>query len=133
MNEAEVQHRLNIGFELGRVERKDIRGTIPGFVGDIADGLAIFGGKVEDISTSGFKLTNVPESFTAQKHIYTTVVSGNGKHYRLLAKPCWKKPSELDGFVEVGFKIIDAPWEWTELALDIVTDFDRGDDFSFNA
>jgi hypothetical protein len=115
------------------MNRKHRRAGVPGFVGDLADGNLVIGGIVEDISTGGFKLTNIPESFSAEKHTYMAILSGGGKHYRLLAKPCWRKQGEGGGSVEMGFKILDAPWEWLALTMNEIPEFDYEDDFGFQA
>ncbi|EKD34225.1 MAG: hypothetical protein ACD_75C02423G0001 [uncultured bacterium] len=121
------------GFRFGQMNRKYRRAGVPGFVGDLADGNLVFGGAVTDISAGGFKITNVPESFNAEKHTYTAILSGGGKHFRLLAKPCWRRQGAGRGNVEMGFKILDAPWEWIELTLNEIPEFDYEDNFGFQA
>ena len=111
------------GFSFGKVKRSSHRKNISGFVGDIAGSSSLVGGDVMDISCGGFKMTGVPATFTAQKHTYTVVLSGSGKHYRLLARPCWQKKTDQKGFVEMGFKVIDAPWDWLDLTLNETSGF----------
>lgn len=96
--------------------RRYRRGMVSGFSCDIADGNRLVGGIVGDVSSNGFKLLDVDESFQADDHCYQTVVSGKGRHYKMLAKPCWRRKS--DKGLEVGFKIMDVSWEWTEFILD---------------
>ena len=121
------------GSRFGQMRRKYRRAGVPGFVGDIADGNLVIGGMIEDISTGGFRITNIPEFFQAEKHTYSAVLSGAGKHYRLLAKPCWRKKGTGQDQVEMGFKIIDAPWEWVELTMKEIPEFDYEDGFgNFN-
>ena len=118
---------------LGKVKRKNTRTQVQGFVGDIAVGSSTVNGNVADISCSGIKMTALPKNFSAVKHIYTTIISGDGKHYRLLVKPCWKKKNEHGG-VEVGFKIMDAPLEWVDLTLNMSSGFeDSREEFGFHA
>ncbi len=121
------------GFNFGHVERKFQRFWGPGFVGDVADGKSIVGGIVEDISAGGFKISSIPDSFTAEKHTYSTILSGDGKHYKILAKPCWRRQGQEKNNVEVGFKILDAPWEWAELTMADVAEFDTDNQLGFNA
>lgn len=110
----------------GQVKRKFRRVAIPGFVGDLADGSAIVCGDVENISKNGFKFTNAPAGFTADKFTYTVVLSRQGEHYRVLAKPCWKKCGRSNR-TEIGFKILDAPWEWVELTSREIPEYDYDD------
>ncbi len=120
------------GF-LGKVKRRNTRTRVQGFVGDIAVGSSIICGDVADISCSGIKMTSLPENFSAVKHIYTTIVSGDGKHYKLLVKPCWKKRN-TDGGVEIGFKILDAPLDWVDLTLNMSSGVDDSrEEFGFHA
>jgi hypothetical protein len=121
------------GFNFGQVERKFQRLWVPGFVGELADGKSIVGGIVEDISEGGFKITSIPDSFTAEKHTYSAILSGGGKHYKVLAKPCWRKQGQGKNNVEIGFKILDAPWEWVELTMAEIPEFDTDDDFGYKA
>lgn len=102
---------------LTRPVRRHKRAELDGFVGDIADGNNVLGGVVTDVSESGFKMSQVPDVFTADKLSYTTVISGKGRHFRVLVKPCWSKKLDSNGLLEVGFKIVDAPWEWSEMVF----------------
>jgi hypothetical protein len=101
---------------LGHIKRKYKRAEISGFMGNLVDGRRIIGGTVENISTDGFEFSNLPESFTAEKHTYMAVITGKDKHYKVLVKPCWRKCKGKND-TNIGFKILDAPWEWVELTL----------------
>jgi len=100
---------------MGGFSRRTHRERVAGFTCDIADGHRLLAGIVEDISANGFKMTQVSENFLGNEHCYRTVVNGGGKHFKILAKPCWKRASS-EG-LEIGFKILDVSWEWTELIL----------------
>lgn len=118
MEQVEEGRRKELsGFLLGRIERKNHRTEISGFVGDIAGSNSLVGGDIKNISCGGFMMESVPATFSAYKHTYTVVLTGGGKHYRLIAKPCWHSKSDKKRFVEIGFKIIDAPWDWLDLTL----------------
>lgn len=110
------ERTTNWTFSAKQHKRKYRRSFIADFVADLADGRKIIGGIVENISPGGFEITSLPKSFTAEKHFYTTVLSGGGKHYKILAKPCWSKKKGKH-HVDIGFKILDAPWQWLELTL----------------
>ncbi len=107
---------INKTLQSGQRRRKYRRTLIPDFVGDLADGGKVIGGVVDNISPGGFEITNLPKSFAAEKHHYTTVLSGGGKHYRMLVKPCWSKKKGAY-HRDIGFKILDAPWQWLELTM----------------
>ena len=108
-------HAMSEGFLYSK--RKNPRLDVQGLVGDIADGNFVLGGLVDDVSLVGFKMSNLPISFSADKRGYTTVISGKDKHYKCIVIPCWTKKAEDTQSIEVGFKIIQASWEWTEFVL----------------
>jgi hypothetical protein len=47
--------------------------------------------------------------------------------------PCWTKKIRTNHSVEVGFKIIQASWEWTEFVLNAVSSHAVEEDFTFQA
>jgi hypothetical protein len=118
---------------LAHIKRRHPRVAVQGFVGDIADGNFVLGGIVEDVSSGGFKMSNLPGNFSASDHSYTTVVSGKGKHYRVIVIPCWTKKVKNSRFMEVGFKIMQASWEWSELIMNAALPAGSGDDIGFHA
>lgn len=133
MNPLENSAQVSCGFRFGQMKRKYRRSRFPGFVGDLADGKLVIGGNIEDISLGGFKITDIPLSFGAEKHTYAAILSGGGKHFRLLVKPCWKKQGSRKGNVDIGFKIIDAPWDWVKFTMKEIPEFDYEDSFGFQA
>lgn len=98
-------------------KRMHDRAELHGHIADIADGNFIYGGIIEDISISGLKLNSLPTKFSIEGRIYRIVISGgaDNEHIKLKARPRWKKTSRNGLSMDVGFRVIDAPWEWTEL------------------
>lgn len=133
MAQPKIQQHDSGGFYFGQVKRKFRRINISGFVGDLADGNSIVGGFVENISAGGFKMTNIPESFTAEKHTYKAILSGGNKHYKVLVKPCWRGQGKEKHNVDMGFKILDAPWQWVALTMDQIADFETDDNIGFQS
>lgn len=123
------QPQTTLSLDVGRVKRKYRRAGMAGFVGDVADGKNIYSGYVSDVSVGGFKIADLPLSFSAKRHTYTTILSGGGKHYRVLAKPCWQRGAAMKNRIDMGFKIIDAPWEWVEFTMNEIPEFDYEDSF----
>jgi len=133
MNRNEMQLTRETTVRYGQLKRKYRRMDITGFDCDIADGPSSHGGKVEDISSGGFRITNIPQSFSAEKHVYTVLLSSqDGKHFRLLARPCWSRENSGTGRVEMGFRIVDASWEWMEFTFGETPDVDYEDDYVFH-
>ena len=124
MERDAMQHQRDKQPRMGGLYRRFQREAVRGFSCDIADGHRLHGGVVADVSQHGFKLCQVSSGFKGVAHCYATVISGGGGHFKVLAKPCWKKQTE-DG-LEVGFKILDSSWEWTELILALVESEEAG-------
>jgi hypothetical protein len=130
MDTMMIKHSHNDIRRLRPISRRYPRGKLHDFSADIADGKFFASGRVDDISLSGFKMSDVSDSFRADKYSYTVVISGKGWHLKVLVKPCWKKKNNEN--YEIGFKIVDAPWEWAEFAISAVQT-DNSQDWVGNA
>lgn len=98
-------------------KRRHERMALQGHIADIADGKFIYGGIIEDISMGGLKLNSLPTKFAVEGRTYSIVVSGGNSdtHFKLTVRPRWKKVAQSGLSMDVGFRIVDAPWEWTDL------------------
>jgi hypothetical protein len=95
-------------------KRRYPRFKVDGLSCHLASGNMVFDGMVEDISEGGFKMANLPSDITANRYPHQAVLSGNGRHHRLIVVPCWVEKSENSRSTKIGFRIIQASWEWTE-------------------
>ncbi len=127
------KQKWNVVSGLGDTKRKKPRAVVKGYMGDIADGRVVLNGNVEDISSGGLRMTNLPDSFSDKERNYMTVISGMGKHFKVLVRPCWSKQVVGNKSIEVGFRIIEAPWEWEELIVSTVSDSCYDNNFTFQA
>jgi hypothetical protein len=98
-------------FDFAVSGRKDRRNHLSGLTGELSDGRRIFAGELKNLSVGGFQLTDLPTGFDSGYVNYTAIVSGGGKNFRLLVRPCWSKRHADQLHVDVGFKIMNAPWE----------------------
>jgi hypothetical protein len=114
------EHRRRTPARWFSIERRYPRIKISGLICDIADGNLVFGGIVTDVSAGGFKVSNLPRTMSSGKHNFSAVLSGNNRHYRLVVVPCWSKTAAEGYCVEIGFRIIQAPWEWTDFISNAV-------------
>ena len=133
MKTATGKHNRVTSGSLLPSKRRHPRVDVQGLAGDIADGNFVFEGIVEDVSLGGLKMSNLPINFSALNRSYTTVISGKDKHYKCIVIPCWTKKAKNNRLVEVGFKIIQAPWEWTEFVLNATLPFTSAADFPSQA
>lgn len=116
MDQVKIVSDKGDGAVVGQLKRKYHREKVSGFVGNIADGQKIIDGIVENISPGGFEITNLPHTFTGEGYAYTAVLSGGGKHYKVLTSPCWRMKKD-NNTLHIGFKILDAPWQWLAFTM----------------
>ncbi len=103
----------------GYLARKHRRIEITGFFGDVTGGGPVVGGEVRDISPGGFRVCDLSTKYKSGKYVYTVVLSGHGRHFRMLATPCWEKVDPATKQTETGFKILDCPIEWLEFTQQV--------------
>lgn len=113
--------------------RKHRRAGIDGILGDIADKKNVVSGVVSDISQGGFRLSEVPLSARLTKHIYTAILSRNGKNFKMLVTPRWQTKTEGSAGTEVGFKIMDSSWDWVAFTREHISETDYNFDSGFSA
>lgn len=116
MKKSELQLDAASRVRSDGIYRRYQRRELNNYSGDIADENLVVGGVVENVSANGFKLSGVSSAFTAQKYNYKVIVSGGGKFFKLMARPCWQ--TKGTGTKDVGFKVMDASWEWYEFVLE---------------
>lgn len=115
------------------IRRKGKRTEVKGFIGDIADGNYVFSSIVSDISSAGVRLSNLPMDFTSEGVTYRTIISGNGKNYKVVIRPCWIKKDPRTKTQEGGFQIIDSPWDWEEFIHSLLDSDSTGPGGMFTA
>ncbi len=98
-------------------KRRHERMELHGHIADIADGKFVYGGIIEDVSLGGLKMNSLPTKFAIEGRTYSVVVSGgtSGTHFKLTVRPRWKRTAQSGLSMDVGFRVVDAPWEWTDL------------------
>lgn len=79
----------------------------------MSDGNFVFEGSVENISRTGFKVTEIPGKFNTDSTECTAVLSSRGKNYKFSIRPTWS--TEKGIYKVVGFEILSAPAEWIAL------------------
>ncbi len=82
---------------------------------DISDGQGFFSGTVKDLSRFGLKLDDVPKKLDEKANYFSVVVSGDGQHFKMRARPRWAHKKSLNK--KLGLEIVDAPWGWTEFVM----------------
>ncbi len=98
-------------------KRRFNRMELHGHIADIADGNFIYGGIIEDVSLGGLKLNSLPTKFAIEGRTYCIVVSGEASetHFKIKVRPRWKRTVKSGLSMDVGFMVVDAPMEWTDM------------------
>ncbi len=79
----------------------------------MSDGNFVFEGRVENISRTGFKMTDIPAKFNSKSPECTAVISSKTKNYKFAIRATWSSDEGI--YKVVGFEILSAPAEWIAL------------------
>lgn len=85
-----------------------------GLMSSVSDGKHSYLGVVEDISTTGIRMSQVPADFDDSVNHCYTVVKGPTRDMIILLRPCWAKESRRGMYKDVGFQIEDPPKVWKD-------------------
>ena len=80
-------------------------------VASLSDGVDSFSGTVNNVSSTGMLLADIPKELQDCGKKLSIIVSAKGKDYKMLVMPKWisKNSSEK----RIGLVILDAPLGWT--------------------
>ena len=117
MQQKGLQDRKAEGKRFGMTGRRHRRWAVREMTARIADGHRHYDSRVFDVSTGGFRLRKKADDFAASGMSYTVILSFGRQKYRVLAKPCWVRTDADTSHQEIGFRIIDAPWQWLEMVM----------------
>jgi hypothetical protein len=76
----------------------------------LSDGTFVFEGSVENVSRTGFKMTDIPAKFDAESPQCTAVITHEKQNYKMAIRPTWS--TEAGIYKVVGFEIVSPPAEW---------------------
>ena len=103
-------------------KRRYARAAVEGYIGEIAAGNLVLSGVVDNVSHAGLRMSGLPAGFSVARSHYVAVVSGYDKKIKIIVRPRWFNAEDSD-HMAVGFKIIDAPWEWMMLVSTEIPDY----------
>ncbi len=114
---AQKRNRISPG------NRRYERAVVEGYKGEIAYGNQVISGVVNEVSPAGLRISQLPEDFSINRRHYIAVVSGYKKQFKIIIRPRWFKTIEDSDSLDVGFSIVDAPWEWLEFISKTIPEF----------
>jgi hypothetical protein len=93
------------------------RVPLKNFTVDASDGDGFFQGMVQDVSRFGICIKNLPQRINDKAKKIIIVVTGNGRTFKMRARPCW---GTLDNREKsVGAELINPPWDWTDFVASL--------------
>lgn len=92
-------------------KRRHQRIEVQDVVAKLSDEVDSFSGTVNDVSSAGMLLADLPKEVDDRGKKFSIIVSAKGKDYQMQVVPKWisKNYSEK----QMGLAILEAPLEWT--------------------
>lgn len=81
----------------------------------ISDSAGFCRGTLKDFSRFGLCITDIPRRIHTKNGYFTAILSGNKTKFNLKVEERWSAKNGLSN--EIGATIEDAPWDWTEMAM----------------
>lgn len=98
-------------------KRRHQRMAVTNLTVDISDGIGFFAGTVGDLSRFGLMVNDIPKMLDEKAPQLSVVITGNGKHFKMKARPRWSCRQSINK--KVGIEVMNAPWGWTEFVMDL--------------
>jgi len=105
-------------------KRANERHLTMGLMSTVSDGKGAYLGVVEDISTAGVCLSQVPAVFDDGAEHCFTVVKGGEKDYKIVLRPCWARATNRGMYKVIGFQIEDPTESWKDFVNRITQESD---------
>ncbi len=96
------------------IKRKNNRYKVSGYVTHICDNRGAYDGIIREVSDDGLSLTQVPIQFNSNVMTCVAVISDDQLTIKVKLRPVWSEHAADELYQDVGFKIINSPWGWTE-------------------
>lgn len=106
-------------FVLEENSRRSDRHDTLGLMSNISDGKSTYVGIVEDISSSGLRVSKVPVSFDDTVDRCYSVVTGPRNDLTIAIQPRWVQITNNGMYKMIGFQIENPPSNWTEFVNDL--------------
>lgn len=93
-----------------------------GLMSTVSDGKAAYLGVIEDISTTGVCVSQVPAVFDDTADHCFTVVKGPSQDFKVVLHPCWARATNRGMYKVIGFEIEDPSESWTKFVEKITAE-----------
>lgn len=105
-------------------KRFNDRHSTLGLMSSVSDGKHAFMGIVEDISTTGLRLSQIPADFDDKVDHCFTVVKGPVRDFKVFLRPCWTRTTNHGMYKDIGFQIEDPPQSWNHFVERLANESD---------
>lgn len=103
-------------------KRSSERHMTMGLMSTVSDGKSAYLGVVEDISTTGVRLSQVPAVFDDTVDQCFTVVKGPGTDLKVLLFPRWARATNRGMYKVIGFQIKEPSESWKKFVENVTTE-----------
>jgi hypothetical protein len=105
---------LHEGRGMTEERRKSKRYQTPEFKSNLSDGNSAFFVALDDVSTTGVGVSQVPEGFDESVHTCFAVINAPLGDFTLVLHPRWVASSGEGKCKRIGFQIDNPPAEWVD-------------------
>lgn len=85
----------------------------------ISDGKSSVLGIVEDLSSTGIKVGQIPLDFDESVQKCKAVIHGPTGDFNIFLTPRWVEETNMGMYKTIGFQIVDPPAGWKEFVQDL--------------
>lgn len=102
--------------------RTSNRHATPGLISSIWNGESACIGIIEDVSTSGIRVSQIPSNFIEQSRKCFIIVHGPLQDFKLILQARWKSETKKETDQMIGYKIVKPTHNWKNfLAVTLAT------------
>ena len=88
------------------------RNNTEGIISSLFDGRSNFIGVVDDVSSSGVRISNIPAKFNCSSKQCFSLINAPETDYKVVLMPRWTEVTNNGMYKTVGFKIHNPPPGW---------------------
>ena len=92
--------------------RTNERHTTCGLISSMWDGKSACIGIVDDVSSTGIKVSNIPTFFDLNSQKYVSIVHGPHDDIIMVLRPSWKKETSKEKYFSAGFHVLKTTSNW---------------------
>ena len=89
-----------------------------GLISSIWDGRSTCIGVIEDVSSTGIRISQIPNHFADQAAKCFSIVHGLYGDYKVSLHPCWSKNTNRGMYKMIGFRIDNPANSWRDFVED---------------